>query len=78
MSKIEEGELAVKLTSDITGGLGAHKSGAVLRNLTESAYIGLVNAGGHEPLKAGTQITDAKAVDTTTDPVVPAPDGKKS
>jgi hypothetical protein len=51
--KIEDGELAVRLTSDISGGLGTHKKGTVLRRLTKAVFDGLTLAGGHEELKAG-------------------------
>lgn len=54
--KIAEGELAVKLKYDIQGGLGDRKEGQVLRNLSFSAYNTLVQAGGHEALKAGTDV----------------------
>lgn len=67
-SKIAEGELAVRLTSDITGGLGNHAKGAVLRDLSESAYNTLVQAGGHQALPPGSTVSEAKVEDTIAPP----------
>ncbi len=53
MSKIEEGVLAVKLTGDVSGGLGEHKAGTTLRNLSPSAFNTLVHGGFGEALKSG-------------------------
>lgn len=47
--KYEKGERVIKLNSDITGGMGRQKKGAILRNLSHSAFVGL-QAGGHEVL----------------------------
>ena len=63
-NKIEEGERAVRLRYDISGGLGDHKEGTVLRNLSFSAFNTLVQGGGHEHIEAGTDV-GADAVDTS-------------
>lgn len=77
MSKIAEGELAVRITSDdgISGGLGPHPKGAVLRNLSESAYNTLVNTGLAEPVAAGTEVRNAS---DAADAPAPAPAGSKA
>jgi hypothetical protein len=62
-NKIADGEFAVKLTRDIDGGLGDHKSGTVLRRLSQSAYNTLVNGGLGDPVKEGSSAKDA--VDTS-------------
>lgn len=72
--KIEEGELAVRLTSDIEGGLGKHEKGAVIRNLSFSAFNTLTTVGGHQPLEAGTAVSS----DKVADPAPPAPTGTKN
>ena len=76
MSKIQEGERAVKITSEdgITGGLGSHPKGAVLRNLSESAYNTMVGGGLAEPVEPGTEVRDA--TDAATTASRPAPTGK--
>lgn len=58
-NKIEDGEFAVRLNSDISGGIGEHKKGTVLRNLSSSAFIGLTQGGGHTALKPGASADDA-------------------
>lgn len=57
--KIREGELAVKLTSDINGGIGKHKKGTILRNLSPSACNTLTQGGFGEKLKAGASAANA-------------------
>jgi len=57
--KVQPGELAVKLTHDITGGVGNHSAGTVLRHLSISAYNTLVYGGGHDALKEGDAVTEA-------------------
>lgn len=47
--KYEKGERVIELAFDITGGLGRQSKGTVLRNLSESAFIGL-RAAGHKVL----------------------------
>lgn len=42
---IPDSEFAVKLTSDIRGGIGNHEKGTVLRNLSQSAFNTLVCGG---------------------------------
>lgn len=74
--KIAEGELAVRLTSDIKGGLGAHKKGTVLRNLSQSAFTGLTQGGGHEALKAGSSGKSVEAAVDASEPVVTGDDNK--
>lgn len=63
---IGKDELAVRLTSDISGGLGVHEKGKVLRNLTQTVYDGLVLAGGHDPVKPGTSVSTDKAAEPLT------------
>jgi hypothetical protein len=82
--KIEEGELAVRLNSDINGGLGRHKKGTVLRHLSSSAFIGLTQGGGHETLKAGASgkgvedaVDGANVTSSATSTVTKAPTGSK-
>ena len=67
MSKIREDEHAVKLTSDINGGLGKHAAGTVLRNLPERTAKMLVITGKHEKVAAGTEVRAAKSEDVTED-----------
>lgn len=57
-SKIEEGEFAVRLTSDIKGGHGDHSKGAVLRRLTQASYTSLTGAGFGDGIPAGTEVDD--------------------
>ena len=68
-NKIAEGELAVRLTNDIHGGIGDHKEGTVLRHLSPSAYNTLVQGGHGEALKAGEDASEA--VDASAPPVTP-------
>lgn len=82
MSKIEEGELAVRLKTKITGGIGNHPEGTVLRNLSASAYNTLVHAGGHEPIAEGEEVDESVDASQTPDGTLPkrgapAPVGKK-
>lgn len=61
---IQPGERAAKLKYDIDGGLGSHKEGAVIRRLSESAFITLTQAGGHDVVEPGTKV-DGDAVDAS-------------
>lgn len=54
--KIREGERAVKLKYDIDGGLGRHSEGTVIRSLSESAFMTLVNGGGHDVIEPGSTV----------------------
>lgn len=75
-NKIAEGELAVRLKSKISGGVGTHDKGAILRNLSPSAFNTLVNGGGHEALAAGT-IVSADKVEAAAPPAPTGDDTKK-
>ena len=55
---IQDGELAARLKYDITGGLGKHPKGTVLRNLSQSAFIGLTQGGGHEVVEPGKSVAN--------------------
>lgn len=69
--QVAEGELAVKLTSDISGGLGNHAKGRKLRNLSISAFNTIVHGGFGEELKAGESAVNAEdAEELTTSPTV--------
>jgi hypothetical protein len=70
---IAPGELAVELTSDISGGLGVHKSGTKLRNLSESTFTTLT-AGFGKAIPEGTALASAEDV---SEPVTKAPVGTK-
>lgn len=67
---IAEGEYAVKLTQDISGGIGNHEKGTVLRNLSFSAYNTLVCSGMGKRVKS---TTSGNVVDF--DEATPAPKG---
>ena len=70
--RIGPDEFAVKLGSDISGGLGSHKSGTVLRNLSEASFNTLVGMGvGHRRVKS-TSSGDVVDFDNTTT-AAPAP-----
>jgi hypothetical protein len=73
-SKVQEGELAVRITKEggISGGLGNHKEGAVLRHLSHSAFNTLTQGGLGDPLEAGADASDA--VDASA-PIPPTGDG---
>lgn len=64
VAKIEEGEMAVKLTTDVSGGLGNHKEGTVLRGLSFSAFNTITQGGLGVALKAGSL---ADGSDTVTE-----------
>jgi hypothetical protein len=68
--RIVDGEWAVKLTKDIQGGIGNHKEGTVIRNLSFSAFNTLVQGGFAQRLNAGDDATDA--VDATNPLATPA------
>lgn len=71
--KIAPGELAVELTSDISGGLGVHSKGTKLRNLSESAFTTLT-AGFGKAIPEGTEV---KSAEDASAPTTEAPKGKK-
>ena len=50
-AKIDDGELAVRLTRDIEGGIGVHEKGTVLRRLSPSAFNTLTQGGFGTALK---------------------------
>lgn len=56
---LPEGELAVVLTSDIDGGVGSHKKGTRIRNLSFSAFNTLVQGGFAKKLGKGSDVSDA-------------------
>lgn len=62
MSKIRDDELAVKITAEdgITGGLGAHPKGAVLRDLSRENFNLLTQTGAAEAVPAGTEVRNAE------------------
>jgi hypothetical protein len=68
-AKVRDGEYAAKLTSDISGGIGNHKSGTKLRNLSSPAFNTLIQSGLATGLKAGADVSDA--VDASA-PIVPS------
>jgi hypothetical protein len=61
MSKIAEGELAIRVTSEdgLSGGLGRHKKGAVLRGLSQAAFNTITMGGLGEAVPAGTEVRNA-------------------
>lgn len=69
-NKVQEGELAVRITKEggISGGLGNHAEGKVLRNLSQSAFTTLTQGGLGEQVNAGEDASDA--VDASA-PIVP-------
>lgn len=58
--KIGEEELAVKIIAEegITGGLGNHPKGTVLRQLSQSAFNTLTTGGFGEALEPGTAVRE--------------------
>lgn len=73
-NKVQEGELAVKLTSAITGGLGNQPKGKVLRYLSESAFNTLAHSGFATVLNPGEDASDSVEEAQPT----PAPTGKQA
>lgn len=72
---IQEGERAIRLNSDITGGLGKHKKGTVLRNLSQAAFIGL--RADHEVVKPGSTTTVGEEPMAARPPAPPPPSASK-
>lgn len=62
--KYEKGERVIELTSDITGGMGKHKKGKILRGLSISSFVGL-KAGGHKVLNGDAEQTPVTAAAPT-------------
>ena len=57
--KLPEGEFAVELTSDISGGVGNHKKGTRIRHLSHSAFNTLVQGGFAKKLSKGADVAGA-------------------
>lgn len=73
---IGKDEYAVKLTSDIKGGVGNHKKDTVLRNLSYSAFNTLT-CGGFAKRVMSTESGDiVDFAEETTSAVSTAPKGK--
>lgn len=49
----------VKLSRDISGGIGKFKKGEILHELSTSAYNTLIGGGLGEPIKETTKVEDA-------------------
>lgn len=74
-TKIADGEYAVKLTADISGGIGTHEKGTVLRNLSFSAFNTLVCGGMAKRVMSATTGEVVDYADATGTPVAPPKGG---
>lgn len=66
---IADGELAVRLSQDISGGLGNHPKGSVMRNLSEATFNTLTHTNMATAIPAG---SSAEPVDLSSANVVKA------